>query len=58
MICKERALAYFKLLARHSLGETKKTQIILVHVKAKAVMAVIMTSTIIWDVTPCSLVEV
>jgi hypothetical protein len=58
MICKERAMAYFEVLSRHSLGETKNTQIILVHVRLKAVMAVIMKSTVIWDVTPCSMVEV
>jgi hypothetical protein len=51
-------MAYFKVSSRHSLGETEKTQIILVHVRSKAVTAVIMKSSIIWDVTPCNLVEV
>jgi hypothetical protein len=58
MICKERAMAYFKILSRPSLGETKETQITLVHVRSKAIMAVIMKSTIICDVTPCSLLKV
>jgi hypothetical protein len=53
MICKERAMAHFKVLSRHSLGETKKTHTILVHVRSTAIAAVITNKHIFWNVTPC-----